>query len=225
MKNFFQTVILSSIIRKQIVALTGLLLCGFVTLHLIGNLLMFLGHRAFNLYAHQLTSTPLIYGAEVLLALIFLTHLIFAIKLNIENLFARGDTNYFIKQKTGRGATLASSTMPYTGLIILIFVILHIKALKFGNVYWITYDGMEVRDLFRTCLEYFSHPLAVIWYVFSMAVVSMHLYHGFWSLFQSLGCHHPKYTPILQKCSQVYAIVIGIGFSTLPIYCYALGKV
>ena len=212
----------SSIISKQIIALTGLLLCGFLVTHLLGNFLLFLGPQAFNLYAHKLTSTPLIYGAEVLLALIFLIHLGLALKLNVENIIARGQ-RYSLKQKTGRGATLASSTMPYTGIIILIFAILHIKALKFGPVYYATYDGIEIRDLFKTCLEYFSHPLPVIWYVFSMMVVSVHTYHGLWSAFQSLGCHHPKYTPILKMISQAYALCMGIGFSLLPIYCYIEG--
>ena len=209
----------SSIIRKQIVALTGLLLCGFLVAHLLGNFLMFLGPKAFNLYAHQLTSTPLIFGAEALLALIFLVHLGLAFKLNIENIIARG-TSYALKQKTGRGATFASSTMPYTGIIILIFVILHIKSLKFGPVYYATYDGREIRDLFRTCLEYFSHPLPVIWYVFSMVAVSIHTYHGFWSAFQSIGFHRP----ILKTASKAYALCMGIGFSTLPVFCYIQGR-
>ncbi len=212
----------SSIVRKQIVAFTGLLLCGFLVAHLLGNFLMFLGPRAFNLYAHKLTSTPLIYGAEAFLALIFLLHLGLAFKLNIENIIARGH-RYYTKQKTGRGASFASSTMPYTGMIVLIFIILHIKALKFGPVYYETYDGIKIRDLFRTCLEYFSHPLAVIWYVFSMIVVSIHTYHGFWSAFQSLGCHHSKYTPVLKIISQTYALCMGMGFSILPVFCYIQG--
>ena len=214
-----KTVLGSSIMKKQIVALTGVLLCGFLVCHLLGNLLLFVGDEAFNLYAHKLTSTPLIYGAEAILGLIFLTHLGLTLKLTLENRAARG-SSYHFKQKTGRGASFASSTMPYTGFLILVFAIFHIKALKFGPVYYQTYDGVVIRDLFRTCLEYFSNPLAVIWYVLAMVVLACHTYHGFWSAFQSLGINHPQYTPLIRGFSRFYAVSMGVGFSLLPIYCY-----
>lgn len=124
----------SSIVKKQIMGVTGLMLCGFLLTHMAGNFLIFVGPDAFNLYAHKLTSNPLIYVAEAILAGIFLTHIGLAIKLTIENKQARPDS-YFVKVKTGRGATFASSTMPLTGLLILVFLVWHIVNLKFGPWY------------------------------------------------------------------------------------------
>lgn len=217
-------VLSSSVLRKQIVALTGLLLCGFLLVHLAGNLLLFVGPEAFNIYAHRLTSTPLIYGAEVVLGLIFLVHLGLTLKLTLENIRARGSSPYHTKKPTGRGATWASSTMPYTGMIVLLFIVLHLEALKFGPVYHVTYQDLNVRDLYRTCLEYFSTPGPVAYYVFSMVAVSFHTYHGFWSAFQSLGIHHPKYTPLIRWASRLFAITMGTGFSILPVYCHLQGR-
>ena len=88
--------------------------------HLAGNLLIFVGPEAFNYYAHKLTSNPLIYVAEAILAAIFLGHMGMAIKVTMENKAARPE-GYYMKTKTGRGSTFASSTMPYTGLILLAF--------------------------------------------------------------------------------------------------------
>ena len=215
-----KAILSSSILRKQMVALTGLLLCGFLVVHLAGNLLLFVGPEAFNLYAHRLTSTPLIYAAEALLGLIFLVHLGLTLKLTLENARARGPLRYHTKRPTGRGATWASSTMPYTGAIILVFIVLHLEALKFGPVYYQNYGGTEVRDLFKTCLEYFAHPQTVAGYILAMVAISFHTYHGFWSAFQSLGVHHPKYTPLIRGLSRAFALLMGTGFSTLPVYCY-----
>ena len=108
----------SSVVKKVAMGVTGLLLCGFLVSHLLGNFLIFVGPDAFNLYAHTLTSNPMIYGAEAVLVLIFLAHLFMGIKVTIENKMAR-PTPYYVKKHTGRGATFASSSMPYTGIVIL----------------------------------------------------------------------------------------------------------
>ncbi len=218
----FLTVMTSSVMKKQAMGITGLLLCGFLVSHLAGNCLIYVGPEAFNTYAHKLVTNPLIYIAEAILALIFLSHIGLAAKLTIENKMAR-PTNYYMRQATGRGSTLASSTMPITGIIILIFLVLHIIQFKFGAYYEATYDGVVMRDLYRLLIEYFSSPLAVAWYIFCMLALGLHVSHGFWSAFQSIGFNHPKYTPVLQLLAKLYAVVITIGFSALPIYCYLQG--
>ena len=216
------TFLSASITKKQLVALTGLLLSGFLVTHLAGNLLILVGHEVFNKYAYNLTSTPLIYVAEAILLAIFLTHIFLAVKLNYENNRARPQ-KYYIKQKTGRGSTFASSTMPYTGTLVLIFLVFHILHIKFGPTYTITYQGQEMRDLHRTVIEYFQNPLAVTWYIFSMVVLGIHLSHGFWSAFQSIGFNHDLYTPRLRKLSFLFAAAITFGFSVLPLYSYFQG--
>jgi len=212
----------SSVVKKQIMGITGLMLCGFLVTHLAGNFLIFVGPEAFNTYAYTLTSNPLIYVAEAVLLAIFLTHIGLAVRLTIENKMAR-PTGYYMKQPTGRGSTFASSTMPITGFIILLFLVLHIWQFKFGPVYDITHSGVEMRDLYRLLIEYFSSPLACAWYIFCMMALGLHVSHGFWSAFQSLGFNHPKYMPALQLLSKLYGVAMFVGFSSLPIYCYLQG--
>ena len=94
---------------------------------------------------------------------------------------------YYVKNKTGRGSTFASSTMPYTGVIILVFLIFHLKGLKFGAYYDVTYDGVLMRDLYRLTFEKFASLPYVAFYVLSMFAMGIHVSHGFWSAFQSVG--------------------------------------
>ncbi len=212
----------SSIGRKHLVAITGLLLCGFLVGHLSGNFLLMVGPDAFNLYAHKLMSLgPLLYVIESALAFIFILHLYLAIRLNLENKKAGG--KYQMKKWTGRGITVMSATMPYTGVILLIFLILHLKNLKFGTHYNIEVDGIQMRDLYRTTLEYFQNPLNVALYVVSMTAAALHTAHGFGSAFQSLGLNHPKYSKIIKNLSYLYAVLIGGGFAFLSVWAYLKG--
>lgn len=212
----------SSIGRKQLVAITGLLLCGFLVSHLSGNLLLLVSSDAFNLYAHKLASMGgLLYIAEGGLAVIFALHLGLAIKLNMENLKSRG--KYAMKTKTGRGTTFMSQTMPYTGLVLLVFVILHLKNLKFGSYYETTIDGVVMRDLTKTTMEYFSSVGAVIWYVVAMTCAGLHTAHGFASAFQSMGWNHGKYFKNVKRLGYLYAVVIAGGFALLSVYCHMKG--
>lgn len=209
----------SSIGKKQIIAITGFGLIGFTLAHLLGNLLILLGSDAFNIYAYKLTSNPLIYVAEAGLVSMFLLHILLAVFLKIENSAARPHA-YYLKVKTGRGESFASSSMPYTGAIILIFIIMHLLNFKYGSEYLATVDGLQVRDLYKTVIEYFANPLYVAWYVFAMLALGIHTSHGFQSLFQSWGVNHPKYTPIIQVASLAYGLFVAIGFSTLAIFCH-----
>jgi len=212
----------SSIGRKQLVAITGLLLCGFLVSHLSGNLLLLVSSDAFNLYAHKLASLGgLLYVIEGILTVIFAVHLGLAIKLQLENAKSRG--KYQMKTKTGRGTTFMSQTMPYTGLVLLVFVILHLKNLKFGTYYETTIDGVVMRDLTKTTIEYFSSIGAVIWYVVAMTCAGLHTAHGFASAFQSMGWNHGKYFKNVKRLGYLYAIVIAGGFALLSIWCHLKG--
>ena len=209
----------SSIGKKQIMALTGFGLVGFTASHLLGNLLIFMGADAFNKYAYTLTSNPLIYVAEAGLIGMFLLHIALAVLTKIENAGARPH-RYYVKVRTGRGQTIASTTMPITGIILLVFVIVHLLNFKFGSNYPTTVDGVAMRDLYRTVVEYFANPLYVAWYVVAMIALGLHTSHGFQSMFQSWGVNHPKYTPVIQTASLAYGLFVGAGFSILAIYCH-----
>jgi len=222
MGSHLYTYLKTSIVKKQIMGLTGLLLCGFLISHLAGNCLIYVGPKAFNSYAHALVSNPLIYVAEAILASIFLVHIGLGITLTMQNKAAR-PVGYYVKTKTGRGATFASSTMPYTGIIILLFLIWHIVNFKFGTYYEVTHDGIVMRDLYRLLIEYFHNPLHVAGYIFAMLAMGIHLSHGFWSAFQSVGFNHPKYNCLIKCGAKVFAVAMTLGFSALPVFCYFKG--
>ncbi|MFT6630990.1 MAG: succinate dehydrogenase / fumarate reductase cytochrome b subunit [Bacteriovoracaceae bacterium] len=209
----------SSVGKKQIMALTGFGLVGFTAAHLLGNLLILVGPDAFNMYAYKLTSNPLIYVAEAGLVGMFMLHLFLAVILKLQNMAARPQ-GYFVKTKTGRGETFASSTMPYTGMIILVFVVIHLLNFKYGSNYPTTVDGTQMRDVYRTVIEYFADPLYVVWYVFAMLTLGLHTSHGVQSMFQSWGFNHSKYTPIIQTGALAYGLFVGVGFSILAIFCH-----
>lgn len=203
-------------------AVTGLLLCGFLVSHLLGNFLLFVGSDAFNLYAYTLTSNPLIYVAEAGLAAIFLSHLGLAFKLNLENKMARPNS-YFAYNKGGQ-ATLASRTMAITGAIIFVFLVTHLIQFKFGAYYETTVDGVVMRDLHKLVIESFENPLNIAWYVFACAAAALHVSHGFRSAFQSMGFRHPKYSPIIGWASVGFALFVAIGYCALPIWCASQGS-
>ena len=209
-----------SIMRKHVMAITGLALSGFLVTHLLGNILLVVSPAAFNEYAHKLTSNPLIYVAEAILVAIFLKHLFMAAMLTYQNKKAR-PVKYYMKKEKGGGSNWASRTMPYTGMIIFIFIILHLMNFKYGSVYMIEYTpGEPVRDLYRTVIEYFDSALYTAWYVVAMAALGVHLSHGFQSAFQSLGFFHKKYTAIIKKAGLAFAIIVPGGFAVLAIYCH-----
>ncbi|RPJ70142.1 MAG: succinate dehydrogenase cytochrome b subunit [Alphaproteobacteria bacterium] len=213
---------LSSIGKKQIMGVTGLLLCGFLLTHMLGNVTLFIGPDAFNKYSHTLISNPLIYLAEAVLAGIFLSHILMAVKLIIENKKARPE-GYYMRTTSGRGATFASSTMPYTGMIALVFLVFHIIGLKYGTHYTTIVGGVEMRDIYKTTVEYFANPLHVAGYIVAMIALGIHTSHGFWSAFQSLGFNHPKYMPKIICVSKIFGFVVAVGFSSFPIFCYLQG--
>ena len=129
-----------------------------------------------------------------------------------------------MKTKTGRGSTFASSSMPYTGLILLAFIIFHLQGIKFGAVYNVTYDGVVMRDLYKLTFEKFSALPYVAFYVISMFAMGVHVSHGFTGAFQSVGFFHNKYTPAIRKASIIaFALFVGGGFSFLPVYCFLTG--
>ena len=214
---------LNSVIKKQFMGISGLLLCGFVLAHLLGNITLFIGSDAFNKYSHALISNPLIYLAEAGLVAIFLVHMFFAAKLVLENRAARPIPYAVPRQRSGRGATFASSSMPITGFLTLIFLVLHIRALKYGAYYEVELQGVVMRDIYRTTIEYFQDPLNVLWYVVAVSSLGFHVSHGFWSAFQSLGLNHPKYMPKIKLASSAFGILVAVGFSSLAIFCYFQG--
>jgi len=207
--NWIITTITSSIGKKLLMAITGLCFCIFLTAHLAGNLTLYAGQESFNSYAEHLHSLgPLITVAEMGLLLFGIIHILTGIILFYQNFTARPE-KYALKKSAG-GRTLGSSTMPYTGLIIIAFVILHL----------INFHFIDKTDttIFQIVANAFSKTAYIIIYVFAMMVVALHVSHGLWSAFQTIGANHPKYMPFIRKAGIAFSILIGIGFGFIPVF-------
>lgn len=211
----------SSVGKKFVMGITGLLLAGFVFVHMAGNMLIiFLGPDAYNNYGHGITSNPLYVIISPTLLLIFIIHIITAIVITKDNRSAR-----VIGYESGpthgdKAATLASRTMMYTGAMTAAFLVTHLITFKYGVVYTRAVEGKEVRDLARLVYEIFQSPGYVAWYVLSLLFVGLHLKHGFAAAFNSLGFWHPRYTPLLKCLAVIYAVTVSAGFISQPLYVY-----
>ncbi|MBN1970887.1 MAG: succinate dehydrogenase cytochrome b subunit [Candidatus Delongbacteria bacterium] len=212
----------SSIIKKVIVGVTGLMLSLFLVSHFIGNTLMMISAELFNTYAHTLINHPLIYFAEGGIVIVFLLHMVYAIRLIFENYFARPE-RYYVKKNSGRGATFASSTMKFTGPLIFIFLVMHLLNFKYGTHYDVVYTSGTMRDLNKLMLVYFSDWINIVLYIFFMAVVAFHVSHGVWSAFQTFGLTGPKCDKVLRIGAKLFALFVFVGYSIFPIWAYMQG--
>jgi len=206
----------SSIGRKALMAVTGLLLIGFLIAHVAANLLILVDPEAFNAYSHKLISNPLIYVAELGLLGLFVAHLGAGIITERRNRGAR-PIAYGMKQNAGHNSrkTLASSTMIFSGVLALLFVPLHIWGFKFGAYYEsTTHPG--TRDLARLVVEEFQNPFLVGWYVLAMVVIGFHAFHGIGSAFESLGVTLNQ-RAWLKNGGRALALLIFGGFLVIPL--------
>ncbi len=213
---------LTTVGKKIIMALTGLFLIVFVIEHMIGNLLFLAGPEAFNQYSHKLISLgPLLWVVELILLAIFVFHAFYAITIWFYNRQARPE-KYRKLRSAGKPSrkTISSTTMIYTGVIILIFLVIHLKSFKYGTYYATTINGVEMRDLYRLMVEKFSTPYYTFGYVAVMILLGFHLRHGFWSAFQSLGANHPRYTNAIYTIGVIVAILLALGFIVVPLWIY-----
>ena len=199
----------SSVGKKLLMALTGLSFIGFLTVHLAGNLTLYGGGRMFNRYAAHLHSLgPLLTLAEIGLLTLAVVHVVTGTFLFFQNFKAR-PVRYAVDKRAG-GRTLSSSSMPYTGVLILAFVVFHLL-----NFSFVDKTGTTIFDIVSGA---FADPTYVCLYIVAMVMVGLHVRHGFWSLFQTLGANHPKYMPLIMVLSLVFSLLVGIGFGFLPLY-------
>ena len=219
-----QSSLFSTVATKILIALTGLSLCGFLCMHLAGNLLLYFGPAKFNAYSHALITNPFVIPAEIGLTLILVIHVLEAVTMWWTNRYARAIP---YRSKTwAEGASrksVASSTMIWTGPIMFVFLAIHVATMKYGPWYTTEIHGSEGRDLYRLVRETFHNPLWVAFYVPCVAVTGLHLWHGFSSAFESLGLNHPNLTPRVLKIGKVLGFIIGAGFVSIPLYLFFIG--
>ncbi len=198
----------SSIGKKQLMAVTGLGFIGFLVGHLIGNLTIYFGVDAFNSYAKHLHELgPLVTIAELGLVTMAVIHVSMAALLVYQNWKAR-PVRYVCKKGAG-GRTLFSRTMPYTGALIFVFVVIHLL-----NFHFVDHENQTIWQIVSGV---FISPGYVLFYIFSVVVVAFHVKHGLWSAFQTFGASHVKYMPAVFGLSVLFALAVGLGFGFLPV--------
>ena len=206
--RFWQT----TVGKKAIMAVTGFILFGFICGHLLGNLQIFEPPEKINRYAAFLKSVPLfLWSARITLLVAVGLHIWSSFELWLLQREARPIK--YVK-KANLNSTYASRTMIWSGPIILTFVIWHLLQFTLGAVHpGAPFDEHNVYN--NVVLGFQVWPVS-LFYIIAMTMLCYHLYHGLWSMFQSLGISHPVYTPILRVLAKVVAILIAIGYISIP---------
>jgi succinate dehydrogenase / fumarate reductase cytochrome b subunit len=210
--NWLVKTFTSSIGKKQVMAVTGLCFCLFITVHLMGNFTIYAGKDSFLSYVDHLHSVEaLVTLAEMGLIFLAVLHIGMGLFLFFENRRAR-PAPYAVKKSAG-GQTIGSWTAPYTGMLILIFVIFHLIRFRFV-------DKMTVNDFTILSNTFSEFGFWTLFYIAGVILVAVHVSHGFWSGFQTLGLSHPKYMPFIERLAIVFSLVIGIGFASIPVFLF-----
>lgn len=218
--NWFLKALSSSVGRKFVMGLTGLLLCGFLKVHFAGNLLLFVGADAYNQYAHTLHSQEwLIKIAEGGLVILFMAHLYLAYATTSDNRAAR-KKEYEEKESKQESGTLIYALKPhnwmfFTGSVVLLFLILHLADFALELRPDFDYEGLQPYD---KALMILRNPISFTVYCVGTIALCWHLLHGVASAFQSLGINHPKYNKPIKILGTIFAVVFGLGFIMFPLW-------
>jgi succinate dehydrogenase / fumarate reductase cytochrome b subunit len=211
----------SAVGKKWVMAVTGIVLLGFVLAHMVGNLKLYLSKEEINLYGealrdmpgHLLPRTVLLWTIRTVLILAFVFHIHSAIGLTRINRRARPAASRYQSKRDYVAADYASRTMRWTGIIILAFLIFHLMDLTWGNANPHFLRG----DPYNNLVYSFRRPAVAAVYVVANMALALHLYHGVWSMFQSMGVTNPRYNTLRRRFAQGFAAVILIGNVSFPI--------
>lgn len=213
----------TSIFKKALMAFTGLSLALFTIVHLIGNLQLFYndGGDAFNVYAHFMSTNPIIQASAWGLKAVIVLHIIYAIFITLANRKARPIK--YANEKNN--SSWMSRNMGLLGTVLLVFIVVHLanfwaKYHYASGIPTIEIDGETYKNLYLMVQETFANPLLVGLYVVSMLSLALHLIHGFNSGFQTFGINHPKVNSVIKFTGLGISILIPLGFAMIPIYMY-----
>ena len=216
--TWFSELYKNAVVKKAIMAVTGLVLFGWLLGHLLGNLKVFQGAEKFNAYAEYLRTmgTPLLPEAGVLwlvrglLSGSIVLHIWSATSLTLTNRRARS-TDYEVR----RGVQLdyAARTMRWSGYLLALYIVYHLMHLTWGNLH---HDFVAGNPYANLVSGFQILPIALV-YIAANMLLGMHLYHGLWSLFQSLGLNHPSYNAWRRHFAVTFAIVMSLGFMSIPV--------
>ncbi len=208
----------STLGKKAIMAVTGVILFGFVLLHMVGNLKLYQGADKLNGYAAGLRQigAPILGHGEALwiargvLLLAVALHILSAYQLTLLNRKAR-PVSY--ARQLPQASTYASRTMRWGGVIILLFVVYHLLHLTFGGVH----PDFKAGDVYHNVVVGFQNPLVSGFYLLAQLALGLHLYHGLWSLFQSLGWSGPLLDVFRQRFAAGFALIVVLGNLSFPL--------
>ena len=197
--------------KKTVMAATGVVLAGFVVAHLLGNLQIFLGPDQFNGYARALKALPeLLWTVRIALIVSVALHIWSSIQLAVVKSEARPIG--YVRQKS-IASSYASRTMYMSGPIVAAFIIYHLMQFTFG----VGGTPYMESDPYGNVINGFRVPAVSLFYILAMALLCLHMRHGLSSMFQTLGLHHPRYTPGLKMIASTIATLIFFGFISIPI--------
>ena len=201
----------STIGKKAIMAVTGLILFGFLIVHMLGNLQVFLGRDVMNHYAETLHGNPaLLWTVRTILLISVALHIWASIQLSIIKKDARPVS--YIK-RANVGSSWASRSMMLSGPIIAAFVVFHLLHLTTGTIHP---QFVELHAYENLVTGFLVVPFALV-YIVVMIFIGFHLSHGIWSMFQSMGMSHPRYTPLIKKFASIFSWILVAGFISIPV--------
>ena len=207
--SFYQT----TLGKKVVMAISGVVLIGFVIGHMAGNLQIFLGKEKLDAYAEFLHSMPaLLWGTRIVLLLSVVAHFLSAFSLWKQNKAARPQA---YARQVSQATTYAARTMKWGGVIVLLFIIYHLLHLTVGA----PVAGYEIvhGQVYSNVVHGFSNPAIAGFYIIAQICLGLHLYHGVWSLMQTLGLNHEKYNQLRRKIATSVSLLITAGNLSIPV--------
>lgn len=200
--------------KKALLAASGVILFGFVIIHMLGNLQVFLGPEVFNHYAETLKSNALIlWGARSVLLLALVTHVAMVVQLYKRSLAAR-PVAYKVKKNIA--TSYAAATMKYSGPALLLYILFHLAHFTFPGLSLGGHEFSKV-DAYGNFVAGFSIWWITLLYVTANSLLGMHLYHGAYSLLQSLGLNHPRYNAPARHGARAFAFLVTAGNIVMPL--------
>ncbi len=197
--------------KKVVMAATGVLLVLWIIGHMLGNLQIFMGAERLNAYAHFLKSTgELLWGVRIVMLAAIILHILAAVQITLANWKAR-PVGYAMKKDIETG--YAARTMIVSGPLILLYVIYHLMMFTFLQ----TPQGLSDTDVYGNVVKAFQQPGISAVYIVAMLVLGFHLYHGIWSMLQTLGINHPKLNRLRRVAASVLAVLIAAGYISIPV--------
>jgi len=200
--------------KKVVMAISGLVGIGFLVGHMAGNLKVFVGPDSFNEYSAFIHNTPaLLWGTRVVLLAAIAAHVHAAFALWSRNNEARPRS---YAQRKDLATNYAALTMRYGGLVLMSFIIYHLLHLTVGMTAHLGYE-FDPANPYNNLVLGFSHPIVAGFYILAQCALGMHLFHGLWSLTQTLGGDHPKYNALRRSAAAGLTLVVILGFISIPI--------